>query len=132
MIWSGVNGRVQFAETLPYLALGIVLFYSAPGLVRTIQEMFGTEINIENYASVIFSTVAEISRVLSFAGIIFYGIKLMFGAFDQKVQLKKSFIAIFIGCIIVFSASTVVNVVLKSAKESGIKTDTTFDSINEK
>ena len=128
MIWAGVEGRTQFFETLPYILVAIVLFYSAPGIINILKGVFNGAYDIEGQTQSIFNTVVSLARILAFAGIIFNGTKLMFTGVYGKANLKASVIAVFIGCIFVFASSFVVQTVVNTANDVGIQNNSNIQS----
>jgi len=128
MIWAGVEGRTQFFETLPYILVAIVLFYSAPGIINILKGIFSGSYDLEEQTQSIFGSIVALSRILAFAGIIFNGVKLMFTGVYGRANLKASVIAIFIGCIFVFASSFVVQAVINSANDVGIQNNSNIQS----
>ena len=134
VIWSGVEGKSQFKEMLPYLLVGIVFFWAAPSIVNIVTEIFvlDSSTEVDSYMGAIFSTILVIVRIAAFAGIIFTGLKLMFSYSDKKADAKSSLLPVLIGCILVFATSTIVNIALTSAKDIGINTENSIEDITKK
>lgn len=119
-IWSGVEGKTQFKELLPYLLIGIIFFNSADNLVALAEIVFGNT-DYPNYVQDVWSNVLDIVRIIAFAGIIFLGIKFIFAAPSGKADIKSSLIPVLIGCIFVFASSTIVKLVIDISNEAGLE-----------
>ena len=129
-IWEGVEGKAKFKELLPFLLIGVVFFWSAPGIVDLIKNIF--EINTtesEEYLSSIFATIIYVLRIVAFGGIIFTGVKLMFGAADKKAEVKSGLIPVLVGSILVFSSTIVISIVLSVSNDSGVETGKTVNDL---
>lgn len=120
-IWSGVHGKTQFKETLPYILLAIVFFYLAPKLVGLAEETFKLQYDMQKYNESLFATIVYVVRVVAFAGILFTGVKLMFSSASGRADVKKSLIGVLVGCIFVFASSLVVTVVVEASNEAGLE-----------
>lgn len=127
MIWNHVDGLTAFKESLPYLLVAIIFFWCAPGLVDVVKNSIDIS-DVKVSINSIWGTILYIIRVLAFAGIIFNGVKLMFGNAGKKASAKSKLIAILIGCILVFASSFVVEII-KDTFETGISNT---DKIEEK
>ena len=131
-IWSGVNGKVRFSETLPYAVVAIILFYLAPGIISIIKDIYTgatqDELWFDTMVKNLFATLVNIIRTLAFMGIILNGVKLMFGGAKEKANVKSSVVPLFIGSILVFAASIVVSFVLNTADQIGINEETGTNS----
>lgn len=57
-------------------------------------------------------------QVASLFGIIYAGVRYMFGGASKKAELKNSLIAIVIGCIIVFGGATAIGFIADTISES--------------
>ena len=58
----------------------------------------------------IWATIASIVQILSIAAVVFAGVRYMFASADQKADIKKSMGILAIGGILVFGATTVLNI----------------------
>lgn len=59
----------------------------------------------------IYKSIAIVVQVAAVIGIIIVGLKYMYSGSDQKSEIKKSMIYIIIGCVLVFSAGTVISII---------------------
>ena len=121
MIWSGVEGRTQFKESLPYILLAIIFFYLAPKLVGLAEEALALREDMSQYTAALFSTFVYVVRVAAFAGIIFTGVKLMLSNAGARADLKKSLISVLVGCIFVFASSMIVSLIVDVSNDSGLQ-----------
>lgn len=62
-------------------------------------------------AGKIVNTVTVIGIVVAIAGIMVIGIKYMIGSVEEKAEYKKTMIPYIIGCIFVFTISSIVSVI---------------------
>lgn len=62
-------------------------------------------------AGTIVNTVTVIGIVVAIVGIILIGIKYMLGSVEEKAEYKKTMIPYIIGCIFIFSISSIVSVI---------------------
>ena len=130
-IWEGVEGKAKFKELLPFLLIGVIFFWAAPGIVSLVQNIFEVNtVKSQDYLSLIFATIVYILRIVAFGGIVFTGVKLMFGAADKRAEAKSSLMPVLIGSIIVFAASIIIGLVLNIASDTGIETDKDLTQIN--
>lgn len=80
--------------------------------------------NIKKPINKIWNTVIIIIQILSVAGIVATGLRYMLESADKKASLKQGLVPLTIGCILVFSASTVAGFVVASFNEAvGMETD---------
>ncbi len=70
---------------------------------------------IKRSAQRIWGSFTLIAQILSFAGIIILGIRYMYMSADQRADVKKTFVYLIIGMILVFGASTVVQFVTNAS-----------------
>lgn len=70
---------------------------------------------IKRSAQRIWGSFTLIAQILSFAGIVILGIRYMYMSADQRADVKKTFVYLVIGMILVFSASTVVQFVTNAS-----------------
>lgn len=59
----------------------------------------------------IWGTVAVIVQILSIACVVFAGLRYMFASADQKADIKKSMGILAVGAILVFGATTIIQVI---------------------
>lgn len=74
------------------------------------------ETEITNIASYIYSTITTIGIVLSVVILAILGIKYMLGSASERADYKKTMMPYLIGAVLVFSASTIANVIYQLAK----------------
>ncbi len=65
----------------------------------------------------VWGSVTLILQVASVTAVVFAGVRYMFASADQKADIKKSMIYLVVGAIFVFSASTVINFVVKAFQD---------------
>ena len=65
---------------------------------------------VTDAAKDIWATVASIVQILSIAAVVFAGVRYMFASADQIADFKKSMGILAIGGILVFGATTVLNI----------------------
>lgn len=96
-------------------------FVSADDKIETPSAEFpelGTpDSNITRITDNIWGTTLNIAQILAFAAIVFAGVRYMFASADQKADIKKGIIYLIIGAILVFTASTVVKLIVLSTKQ---------------
>lgn len=63
------------------------------------------------------NTVALIIQIAAFAGIIITGLRYMFSSANGKADLKKGLIPLVIGLVLVFGATTIIQLVVNSYEE---------------
>lgn len=119
-IWSGVEGKSKIKETLPTFVAAVVFFYLAQQLV-TFFTLSGSILtgsgSYNSLSGKIMGTVNAIIPYLAFAGILFIGIKYMTESADGKAKIKERLTPMVLGIIFVFSASTIVNFIIRAAND---------------
>lgn len=78
------------------------------------SEDSGGVTNVKSAFDNIWATVRLVIQIASVAGVIFAGVMYMYSSADQKADIKKSLIYLVIGCVLVFSATTIISVVSTS------------------
>lgn len=66
----------------------------------------------------IWSTVIIIVQILAVAAVVFAGLRYMFASADAKADIKRSMGMLAVGAIFVFAATTILQFVVKAAKEA--------------
>lgn len=61
----------------------------------------------------IWSTVTLILQILAVAAIVFAGVRYMFASADAKADIKKQLVILVLGAVLVFAASTIIQVIVK-------------------
>ncbi len=64
-----------------------------------------------NMASTIVGALTTVGIVVAVVGIIILGLKYMMGSVEQKADYKKTMIPYLVGCILIFSISTIVSII---------------------
>lgn len=64
-----------------------------------------------NMASTIVGALTTVGIVIAVVGIIILGLKYMMGSVEQKADYKKTMIPYLVGCILIFSISTIVSII---------------------
>lgn len=91
--------------------------YAENGISTDFPEESGSIGQIDQSVKKVWGTVTTVVQILSFAAIVFAGLRYMFSAADQKADIKKGLGMLTIGAILVFATSTVVKFVVSAAKE---------------
>lgn len=106
-----------------FVAIAPVVMADGDGVDPTFpqgnKEGIGT---VNDLVNNVWGTVLLVAQILSFAAIVFAGVRYMFASADQKADIKKGLIYLVIGAILVFAASTVVQIIIKAtaAATSGL------------
>mgnify|MGYP004671962935 FL=1 len=88
-------------------------------LQPSIEDTGGEKIDaVTISAGRIYKTIAIVVQVAAVIGIIIVGLKYMYSGSDQKSEIKKSMIYIIIGCVLVFSAGTVISIIGRIVSET--------------
>ena len=74
--------------------------------------------NIKKPINKIWNTIIIIVQILSVAGIVATGLRYMLESADKKASLKQGLVPLVIGCILVFSASSIAGFVVNSFNEA--------------
>lgn len=100
--------------------IGVIMLLSlnvcmATGPINSSVENTGTEMIDSINAPVlkIWNTITLIVGIVSFAIIIFSGIKYMYSSADDKADMKKSMMNLIIGASLTFGFSIIINIVVK-------------------
>ena len=120
-IWSSAEGKSKVLESLPTFVVAIIFFYLGEKLVSSLISTGNQVFDVtswEQLSNNIIWIVNTIVHYVSFAGIIVLGIKYIFASAEGKSRLKTSMGALIIGILFVFSASTVVDFIIKIADET--------------
>ena len=62
-------------------------------------------------------TIATLVQILSAACFVFAGVRYMFASADQKADIKRGMIYLFVGAFIVFGATTIIKMVASAAEK---------------
>lgn len=80
----------------------------------SVRDLTGTDVTIseaQDFGGKIMSVLTTIGSVLSIVILIAIGIKYMTGSVEEKAEYKKSLMPYVIGCILVFAASTIAEII---------------------
>ena len=119
-IWSSAEGKAQVLETLPGFVIAVVFFYLGENLLNWLTGIGGTITSAKdwnNMAEQIIWIINTLVHYSAFAGIIVLGLRYMFASAEGKSRLKTSLGALVIGLMFVFSASKVVDFIIKIGDE---------------
>ena len=125
-IWSGFEGKSNVKETLPGFVTAVIFFYLATEItalfsVKTQGSIGNTLSSIRNYRSLsgmILATVNLIVKYLSFAGIVFIGVKYMFASAENRAKIKDKLVPMVLGIVLVFSASSFVDFIISVGEQT--------------
>lgn len=72
---------------------------------------------VDKIAQRIWGTVLTILQIAAVAAIVFCGVKYMFASAENKAEIKNGMLGLVVGAILVFAASTVVQIILKATSD---------------
>lgn len=111
-----------FLRILPVLMLAVMLI-SSNFIFAASNEPISTDFsklsngNASNTLSKttknIWSTVTLILQILAVAAIVFAGVRYMFASADAKADIKKQLVILVLGAVLVFGASTIIQIIVK-------------------
>ena len=112
----------KLLKILPVVMVVCIVFTSVFAVtVPTKNQLKGTAANtITGTTRNIWQTVVSIVQILAVAAVVFAGVRYMFASADQKADIKKSMGILAIGAVLVFGATTVLNMIASAT--SVIKT----------
>lgn len=116
-IWSAADGKAVVKNTLPTFVIGIIFFYLGERIVSALSGEFSATMTYATMEGKIIGTVNNIVRYVSFAGIIFLGIKYMLGSISGKPDIKEHAIPLILGIILVFCATNFVQFIIDAGVE---------------
>ena len=102
--------------TLLFIMITILFIHISYGF--SIKELSGTDVTNSDALDLggkIISVITTAGSILSVVVLIVIGIKYMVGSVDEKAQYKKTLVPYVIGCILVFTASTIAGLVYQIA-----------------
>lgn len=124
-----------FLRVLPVLIIAVMMFtftfsfnfVSAAKGTKTVTEPISNDLSsmgggsgsttLNDTAKNIWSSVTLILQILAVAAIVFAGVRYMFASADAKADIKKQMVILIIGAVMVFAASTIINVIVNVTKE---------------
>ena len=80
---------------------------------------------ITNTAGSIWSTVIILFQILAIAAIIIAGIRYMFASADSKADIKKQLVPLVAGAVLVFGATTIIQVIINVTNDVTDTSDAT-------
>lgn len=101
-------------RAIPVLLLVVVLVASPvfADIDPNMPTSGGSIGTIDTIANNVWGTVITIAQILAFAAIIFAGVRYMFASADSKADIKKQLVILVVGAVLVFGASTVVQILM--------------------
>lgn len=124
-----------FLRVLPVLIIAVMMFtftfsfnfVSAAKNNKSATEPISNDLSsmgggsgsptLNDTAKNIWSSVTLILQILAVAAIVFAGVRYMFASADAKADIKKQMVILIIGAVMVFAASTIINVIVNVTKE---------------
>lgn len=71
---------------------------------------------VKNKVDNIWATIAFVVQVASVGCVVFAGIRYMYTSADQKADIKQGLVALTIGAVLVFGATTIIRLIANSAE----------------
>lgn len=115
-----------FLRVLPVLMVFMVMFTIAGNFLLA-AEPISTDFNkmaggngsnkLDKTAKNIWASVTLILQILAVAAIVFAGVRYMFASADAKADIKKQMIILVLGAVLVFAASTIINIIVNVTNE---------------
>ena len=68
----------------------------------------------------IVAAIRTVGIIVAVVGLIAIGIKFMIGSVEEKAEYKKSLLPYFVGCIMIFTITTVISIIYDIVTSSGI------------
>lgn len=122
-VWSTASEKADAKGGLGIFALGVIFFYCATGLYGFVSGSIGEAFNatsIEAIGGNIYKTILVIIDVCCVVALSIIGLKYMFSTPDVRGDLKKKFIPMIMGIILIYSTSQIINIIVGFVGESGI------------
>ena len=118
---------------IPVLLVMIVMFTantifaSSPVTPELPDSVTGEDASetITNTAGSIWSTVIILFQILAIAAIIIAGIRYMFASADSKADIKKQLVPLVVGAVLVFGATTIIQVIINVTNDVTDTSDAT-------
>ena len=105
--------RVMPIVLVALLIVGNTVF-AVNSNVFTPTDSVGT---VDKIAQRIWGTVLTVLQIAALAAIVFCGVKYMFSSAENKAEIKNGMLGLVVGAILVFAASTVVQIILKATSD---------------
>ena len=117
-----------FLRVLPVLIVLMVVFTTNVFAEEGTQEGFGSFTNnmtvtanksgkTINSISNVWGIILTVLQVAAIAAVVFAGVRYMFASADSKADIKKQMIWLVIGAVLVFGASTVIQLITNFADD---------------
>lgn len=119
-----------FLRVLPVLIVAVMMFtfsFNFVSAANNATEPISNDLSsmtggngsktLNSTAKNIWSSVTLILQILAVAAIVFAGVRYMFASADAKADIKKQMVILIIGAVMVFAASTIINVIVNVTKE---------------
>ena len=103
------------------------IFASSPVTPELPDSVTGGDASetITNTAGSIWSTVLILFQILAIAAIIIAGIRYMFASADSKADIKKQLVPLVVGAVLVFGATTIIQVIINVTNDVTDTSDAT-------
>ena len=103
------------------------IFASSPVTPELPDSVTGGDASetITNTAGSIWSTVIILFQILAIAAIIIAGIRYMFASADSKADIKKQLVPLVVGAVLVFGATTIIQVIINVTNDVTDTSDAT-------
>ena len=97
------------------------------GVSATLSGLTGKDSNVEttglvNFGNAIVAIVQTIGVVVAVVVLLVLGIKYMMGSAEEKAEYKKTMVPYVVGALLIFAATTIVNVVYQLANSANVST----------
>lgn len=79
-----------------------------------VEDLTGTPVKddgVKSFGNIMITVLTTIGSILSVVVLIIIGIKYMIGSVEERASYKKSLMPYVIGCILIFSASTIASII---------------------
>lgn len=114
-IWGGVESKASVKDSLITLIVAALVFYGW----NTISALFmsGDKLSfitndVNDTASIIYSTILYISNFLAIGGLVYIGVRYMMAGAEGRSQLKAKGVPIVLGIIMVYATITFLNLIV--------------------
>lgn len=116
-IWSAASDRADAKGALIPFMWGCIFFYCATGVFDFSKSVLSDSLatgSIEGMGMSIYLTIANLMSYACILAVIVIGLRYMFATPDLKGELKKRFIPMIIGILLVYSTSNIITVIVKA------------------
>lgn len=104
-------------KIISVLIIAMMLIMATTAVFATTPEDIGGKIDTSNTDKItdiggqVLGVIRVIGTIISVGGMLLLGIKYIMGSVEEKAEYKKSFIPYFIGCILLFAASNLAQMI---------------------